>query len=102
MKRGKTNAKRKPLAVVVEPVVLRKATCSACRAFDCTMGASGGCTLGYAVEALRRKCDGFGTFTLKRPAEPCPRPLTYAKFFSCKHRSYTENPSRQPPAPGRG
>lgn len=57
----------------------RRGTCSACRALD-----MGRCSLGYATDEI--KGQGYGIFSRKRPAEPCPRPITIAEFLQAPKR----------------
>ena len=53
----------------------RKGTCSACKALSLDR-----CVLGYATEIV--KGSGWGCISRRKPAEPCPRPLTIKQFFS--------------------
>lgn len=79
-------------------LAFRRASCSACRAFDPSSG-NGRCTLGYATESMKRNGQGYGVFLLRKPVEPCPRPLTYEQLFACKHRSYVKTANAQAQRP---
>lgn len=61
----------------------RKKDCTDCRAlYGITGGPNGICQLGYPIIHIEKPGPGNYKFYVPTPAEPCPKPKTYSKFFN--------------------